>query len=102
MEFALVDLFGGTTDLFESEREALQAADELLDRYRRQATVHEWQDPEYMSGIVVMRVSHRCTRVNSLTAVTKNMTFSGWNYRIQALQRPVKKNKLKAAKAGAQ
>ena len=41
MNFVLIDLFGGTTDFFESEQEALQAADEVLDRYRQQATFNE-------------------------------------------------------------
>jgi hypothetical protein len=102
VDFALIDLFGGTTDLFESEQEALQAADALLHRYRQQATVNEWRDPEYMSGIMVMRVSHRCKRINNLTAVKGNTTSSHLDYRIQTTQQPAKKTKLIAVKARVQ
>jgi hypothetical protein len=98
MDFVLLDLFGGTTDLFESEQEALQAAVELLDRYRRQATINEWHDPDYMSGIMVMRVSHRATRVRNVTAVSRNLPRSRWDYRIDGVQPAPRKNKLMAVK----
>jgi len=87
MDFAVIDLFGGTTELFESQQEALLAADELLERYRRQATIDEWHDPDYMSAIMVMQVSHRVTPISTVTAIGSDIACAHWDYRVQAVQR---------------
>lgn len=98
MDFALVDLFGGTTDLFESEADALLAADELLERYRRQATINEWQDPDYMSGIMVMQVSHRVTPIGCGTAVNRNASYARRDYCLRPTKRPPRLGKIVAVK----
>ena len=98
MEFALIDLFGGMTELFESQEQALLAADELLQRYRRQATINEWQDPEYMSGIMVMQVSHRVTSISSRSTVKQNSACGRWDYCIQATKPHAARGRLVAVK----
>lgn len=85
MHYAVFDLFGGTTQLFEDEQEALEAADRLLDHYQSAAYDSYWQDPPYAPEILVMRVTHRAVQVIGRHSRDEDDCVSCASYQIEAV-----------------
>lgn len=83
MQYAVFDLFGGTTQLFDNQHEALEAADRLLEHYQNAAFENYWPDPPCAPDILIMRVTHRAVQVMERQAKDSNDCLASSNYQME-------------------
>ena len=83
MQYAVFDLFGGTTELFDNQYDALAAAERLLAHYRSPDFRNAWQEPPYATEIVVMRATHRAVQVVAAKRQNSADCLASCDYRME-------------------
>jgi hypothetical protein len=81
MQYAVFDLFGGTTELFDDQNEALETANRLLEHYQSTAFEGYWQH-SYAPDIVIVRVTHRAVQVIGAATKNHNDCLASSNYQM--------------------